>query len=106
MQTRNDKTVAELMEQLIEAGPEGMAAAFTAMLNLAMRLERRRPVGAQAWERSPERSGYANGYKAKKIDTPAGTLTVEVPKSHGGEAPFYPQALERGRLVSDNHPER
>ncbi len=48
MQTRNDKTVAELMEQLIEAGPEGMAAAFTAMLNLTMRLECRRPVGAQA----------------------------------------------------------
>ena len=60
-----------------------MAAAFTAMLNLAMRLERERHVGAQAYERSPQRSGYANGYKAKKIDTQAGTLTVEVPKSRG-----------------------
>jgi putative transposase len=67
------------------------------MLNLAMRIERERHVGAQAYERSPERSGYANGYKAKKIDTLAGTLTVEVPKSRGGDTPFYPQALERGR---------
>ena len=100
MQTRDDKVIDDLMEQLIETGPEGMAAAFTALLNLAMRLERERHVGAQAYERSPERSGYANGYKAKKIDTPAGTLTVEVPKSRGGDAPFYPQALERGRRSS------
>jgi putative transposase len=97
MQTRDDKVIDDLMEQLIETGPEGMAAAFTAMLNLAMRIERERHVCAQAYERSPERSGYANGYKAKKVDTLAGTLTVEVPKSRGGDTPFYPQALERGR---------
>ncbi len=100
MQTRNDRIIDDLMEQLIETGPEGMAAAFTAMLNLAMRLERERHVGAQAYERSPERSGYANGYKPKKLDTRAGTLTVQVPKSRGGDAPFYPQALERGRRSS------
>lgn len=88
------------MEQLIETGPEGMASAFTAMLNLAMRFERERHVGARAYERTPERSGYANGFKAKRVDTPAGTLTVQVPKSRGGDAPFYPQALERGRRSS------
>ena len=86
MQTRDDQVVAELMEQLIETGPEGMASAFTALLNLAMRLERERHVGAQAYERTPERSGYANGYKAKRVDTPAGTLTVQVPRSRGGDA--------------------
>ena len=93
MQTTNDRAVAELMEQLIETGPDGMATAFTAMLNLAMRLERERHVGAQAYERSPERSGYATGYEPKKLDTPAGTLTVQVPESRGGDAPFYPQSL-------------
>lgn len=100
MPTRDDEGIDELMEQLIETGPEGMAVAFTAMLNLAMRLERERHVGAQADERSPERSGCANGSKAKKLDTQAGTLTVQVPKSRGGDAPFYPQALERGRRSS------
>jgi hypothetical protein len=35
-------------------------AAFTAMLNLAMRIERERHVGAQAYERSTGRDGYAN----------------------------------------------
>ncbi len=97
MQTPNDRTVDALMEQLIETGPDGIAAAFTAMLNLAMRIERERHVGAQAYERSAGRDGYANGYKSKRIDTPAGTLAVQVPKSRGGETPFYPQALERGR---------
>jgi transposase-like protein len=65
-----------------------------------MRIERERHVGAQAYERTPERSGYANGDKAKQLDTQAGTLTVQVPKSRGGEAPFYPQALGRGRRSS------
>ena len=40
----------------------------------------------------------AGGYKPKRIDTPAGTISVDVPKSAGHEgAPFYPQSLERGR---------
>ena len=97
MQTQNDRTVDALMEQLIESGPDGLAAAFVAMLNLAMRMERERANGALAYERSAARTAYANGYKPKKIDTPAGTLTLQVPKSRGGETPFYPQALERGR---------
>lgn len=97
MQTQNDRTVDALMEQLIESGPDGLAAAFVAMLNLAMRMERERANGALTYERSAARTAYANGYKPKKIDTPAGTLSVQVPKSRGGETPFYPQALERGR---------
>lgn len=97
MQTRDDRTIADLMEQLIESGPDGLASAFTAMLNLAMQMERERHLGAAAYERSADRIGYANGYKPKKIDTPAGTLTVQVPKSRGGAEPFYPQSLERGR---------
>jgi hypothetical protein len=30
MQSENDRIVAQLMEQFIESGPDGMAAAFTA----------------------------------------------------------------------------
>ena len=44
--------------------------------------------------------GYANGYKSKKVDTPAVTLSVSVPKATDqlevcGQ-PFFPQSLERG----------
>jgi hypothetical protein len=97
MQDRNDRIVADLMEQLIETGPDGMAGVFTALFNLAMRVEREQHLGARAYERTPERGGYANGFKPKRLDTAAGTLTLQVPKSRGGETPFYPQSLERGR---------
>jgi len=44
------------------------------------------------------RRGYANGSKPRRIDTPGGHGTVQVPKSAGHEGePFYPQSLERGR---------
>jgi transposase-like protein len=85
------------MEQLIENGTEDMASVFAGLFNLAMRIERERFLGADHYERSPERRGYGNGTKPKKIDTPAGTVKLEVPKTAGHEAPFYPQALERGR---------
>ena len=97
MQEQQDTVIAALMEQLIKEGPEGMAQAFTALFELAMRLERERYLDAGLYERRPERRGYANGYKPKSLDTPAGTLTVQVPKTRGTEEPFYPQSLERGR---------
>ena len=53
---------------------------------------------AGPYERTAERQGYANGCKPKRIDTPAGTVTVDVPKTAGHDgAPFYPQSMERGR---------
>ena len=43
----------------------------------------------------------ANGYKPKRLDTLAGTVTVQVPKTAGHEGePFHPQSLERGRRSS------
>jgi transposase-like protein len=86
------------MEQLISYGPESMAQVFTKLFDLAMRLEREQFLEADLYQRTPERRGYANGYKAKKLDTPAGTITLNVPKTKGHEGePFYPQSLERGR---------
>jgi putative transposase len=98
MSEHQDRIVAALMERLIAHGPEQLGEVFAALFNLAMRLERERFLGAGLYERTADRRGYANGYKPKRIDTPAGTLTVEVPKSKGHEGePFYPQSLERGR---------
>ena len=48
-----------LLEQLITTGPESKV--FTALFDLAMRLERERYLGAGWYKRSPERRGYANG---------------------------------------------
>lgn len=98
MSEHQDRIVAALLEQLIAHGPERMGQAFAELFNLAMRLERERFLGAGLDERTADRRGYANGYKAKKLDTPAGTVTVDVPKTRGHDgASFYPRSLERGR---------
>ncbi len=98
MDKRQDTTVEALMEHLIEHGPGDMATVFARAFELAMQIERERFLGAGRYERTPGRQGYANGYKPKRIDTPAGTVSVQVPKTadHDGQ-PFYPQSLERGR---------
>jgi putative transposase len=98
MSETEGRIIAELMEQLIAHGPERMGEVFAGLFNLALRLERERFLSAGLYERTADRRGYANGYKAKRVDTPAGTVTVDVPKTRGHDgAPFYPQALERGR---------
>ncbi len=98
MDRRKDRTVEAVLEQLIEHGPVEIASVFARAFESAMQIERERFPGAGLCERIPDRQGYSNGDKAKRIDTPAGTVTVQVPKTAGHEgAPFYPQSLERGR---------
>lgn len=93
-----DRAITALMEQLISQGPDCMAEIFAQLFNLALRLEREQFLDAGLYERTAARRGYANGYKTKRLDTPAGTITLDVPKTkgHDGE-PFYPKSLERGR---------
>jgi putative transposase len=93
----SDTIIATVMEQLMAEGPQAMAQIITALMNLAMRMDREQFLGAGHYERAAERRGYANGTKSKLIDTLAGTLSLEVPKTAGTDEPFYPQALERGR---------
>ena len=97
MRLDNGNGVLEIVEQLIAGGPEEIGSLFAGMFNIAMRMERERFLQAQEYERSDERQGYANGTKPKKLDTSAGTVTVQIPKTRGHAEPFYPQSLERGR---------
>jgi transposase-like protein len=98
MDKGKDTVVEAILEQLIETGPTDIASVFARAFELAMRIERERFLRAGRYERTPERQGYANGFKPKRVDTPAGTVTVQVPKTAGhGDAPFYPHSLERGR---------
>ena len=98
MDRRQDTTVEALLEHLIEHGPDDIGTVFARAFEMAMRIERERFLRASPYERTAGRQGYANGYKPKRIDTPAGTVTVQVPKTsdHDGD-PFYPQSLDRGR---------
>lgn len=101
MTRHNDSTTLDqLMEQLIQDGPDAMAAAFTTLLNHAMRSEREQVLGAASHQRTDARRGYANGYKPKTLASRLGDLPLQVPQSrdYADEQgrPFYPSALERG----------
>jgi putative transposase len=84
----------EILELLVEHGFEGMAQAMQTLLNEAMKLERSDVLGAQPYQRTHERRGWANGYKPKTVETRLGRMELAVPQTRG--VPFYPSALERG----------
>jgi len=91
----NSSPILEQLFALVtEHGADSMSQAFATLLNAAMRAERESVLGAADYERSPERRGYANGFKPKTLLTRAGKVELRVPKARGIE--FYPQSLERG----------
>ena len=70
------------METLAQQGLDALPHALAVLLNAA------------PYERTAERTDYANGYKDKTLLTRMGEITVAVPQVRNGE--FYPSALERG----------
>ena len=83
-----------LLEPLLQNGFDALPQALTLLLNVAMQMERQKYLNAAPYERTAERTDYANGYKDKTIQSRMGELTVAVPQVRNGE--FYPSALERG----------
>jgi transposase-like protein len=84
----------EILELLIDHGFEGMAQAMQTLLNEAMKIERSQVLGAQPYQRTSQRRGYANGFKPKTVNTRLGALELAVPQTRGID--FYPSSLERG----------
>lgn len=91
----------EIRELLAEHGFDGMARALTVLLNKVMKLERAAVLGAGPYERAEGRTGHANCYKPKTVQTRVGALTLAVPQTWGGGG-FYPSALERGVVRPQN----
>lgn len=92
----NSNTMEEAMQTLVEKGFDGMGAAMSILLNEAMKIEQSRALKAEPWERSEERTGYANGYKDRRLGSRLGTLDLRIPQVRG-DVEFYPSALERGQ---------
>lgn len=85
---------SELVQVLAEEGFDGMAQAMQILLNEVMRIERTQALGAEPYERSADRRGYANGFKPKTVKTRVGELRLNVPQTRGVE--FYPSSIEKG----------
>ncbi len=64
--------LGEAVQLLADNGFEGMANAMQILFNEAMRLERTEYIGAEPYERTDQRRSYANGYKAKAVNSQLG----------------------------------
>lgn len=76
-----------------------MAAVLIRVFKLALRFEREDFLGARHYELQTSDAATPI-VKPKRIDTPAGTLIVDVPKTAGTDEPFYPRSLELGTRSS------
>jgi putative transposase len=70
---------------------EGMRVLAQAL----MELDVSQHVGAEHFERTPERTGQRNGYRARPWDTRVGTLDLRVPRVR--DSSFFPALLEPRR---------
>jgi len=87
-------TVNPAIELLAEQGFDGLPEAIATLLNQVMLIERSKHLHAEHYERSSERSGYANGFKPKTLQTRVGSLELSVPQVRDSD--FYPSVLEKG----------
>ena len=91
----NSELLDTVVQLLNEQGSEGFAHGIRLLVNEAMCRERSAALGAEPYQRTSQRTGYANGFKPKTVLTRVGALTFDVPKVRGG-VEFYPSALEKG----------
>jgi len=94
-QQDNDNVLQAAVELLNQNGFEAYGRVLQILLDQAMKIERTEALGAEPYERSKRRRGYANGYKPKTLDTRMGRITVNVPQVRG-DLKFFPSALEKG----------
>ena len=96
----HDRLTTEAINLLLESGlAEGLPRVAEMLLNAAMRFERSAHLGAGPYERSAERSGYANGLKDRQLATSLGALSLRVPQVRGCAEPYRPSLFEQGSRV-------
>ena len=63
----NNNVLSEITEIIFNDGMNGLNKAVAILINEAMRIERSKHLNAEPYERSDQRSDYANGFKDKKL---------------------------------------
>lgn len=93
--THQENIVMEHVAEIVNStGIEGLSEACSFLMNEIMKIQRQNHLGVTPYERSPERTDYANGFKSKTIKTGIGELNLKVPQTRNSS--FYPTALEQG----------
>jgi len=84
-----------VLQLITDHGTDGLVEGIRLLVNEAMVQERSQALNAQPYERSSDRTGHANGFKAKTLNLRLAPVTFAVPQVRGG-LKFYPSALEKG----------
>jgi len=94
--TRNQIVIEDLVELINEhGGIDSFSQAMSQLMDRAMAIERADVLGAEPYERTDTRCGYANGFKPKTLHTRLGAVPLKVPQVRG-DVSFYPSALSKG----------
>ena len=72
-------TEKEILQPIFEHGMEGMSEVLQKLFNLAMRMERENALKASPYQRTEGRTGYANGFKERHIQSRVGELVLQIP---------------------------
>ena len=84
-------TEREILQPILDHEMEGMSEVLQKLFNLAMKLERENVLKATAYQRMEGRTGYANGFKERHIQSRVGELVLQIPQTRNVE--FYPSCL-------------
>ena len=87
-------TEKEILQPIFDHGMEGMSEVLQKLFNLTMKLERENVLKASPYQRTKRRTGYANGFKERHIQSRVGELELQIPQTRNVE--FYPSCLKRG----------
>ncbi len=75
---------------------EGAPRIMELIMNAAMIVERSAHLNAMPHQRCEERTGYANGFKPRTLNTTMGKLDLAMPQVRSCEEPFYSSLIEKG----------
>jgi putative transposase len=96
MTNHTDPALLNTVLQLLSSeGSEAFAEGLRLLVNEAMVQERAAALQARPYERTPNRLGFANGFKPKTLNTRIGPIEFDIPQVRG-DLDFYPSALEKG----------
>ena len=73
----------ELLPELL-GSQDGLAKLVESVLNQILEAQVSESLGADRHERSEERQGYRNGYRARTLYTRVGPVTLQVPQTRDG----------------------
>lgn len=73
----------ELLPELL-SNHNGLAKLIEGVLNQILEAQVNESLGAERYERSEERVGYRNGYRARQLYTRVGPITLQVPQTRDG----------------------